>query len=925
MTALVRFLTALVVGLATLVYFSTSVIAANNGTYSGEMAATDGAYLGDGNRVEIVLTVDEAGVHNLEFDYLPLSAFMNPEFSLSVNGQTVSYRVVAPILWQQDAQEFSRSALGHEQLPQPIQVPGWHTTRAYPPDLLQISPLAMELHAGENTIAFVNIAGEMHLGDVRAITPQVVPTYQQYRDYHSDATRPAGHFVQGAERPAYFNTSFIRPFAVQHPDVYPYSSRYMLLNAFGGDAWYRSGQSVTYRLYVDEAGLYNLSLQMQQNSTGVTVFRTILINGEVPFEKMWAYAFPHTRRFTAHTLSDENSTPFYFYFQQGWNEITLVASAAPVMDIVAELVDIRGEINQLAITLRRLTGGRADQNRDWQILHYIPDVVERFDDWIARLEAADAEIARLYNNPAQSGIQVDMRHILRRLTWLRNNPHELPFRLSELSEGMTSAGMMLAHVESSLMEQPLALDRIHVHNADAQLPQPTGIFRRIWSIIAQFFASFTATTTRVQDDYTLEVWVARSQWHVEVLQHLVDTQFTTQTGIPVQISLIPEDSNIILANAGGRAPDVAMGVSVHLPFQMAIRGASVDLTQFEGFPRVASRFSPGAFLPLMYEDGVFGLPETQDFNVIFYRRDLMDAFEIDIPDTWDDVIGILPDLARFGANFHVPLSGPDAHKPFAATASFIYQFGGDLYSENGLTTAINREAAIRGLTLMTDLYTLYSIPLQVANFYNDFRNGTIPIGIGNMVTYIMLTNAAPELTGQWGLAPHPGVMDEDGVVQRWATGTAQSVMIMSQSNLQEEAFVFLDWWTSTEAQTQYAQNMLTVHGPAWLWGSANVEAFGNLPIPPEHRNVILEQWEFLIEVPLTPASYIIERELSNIWNRVVFDGEGLRLATDRSVTIINREMRRRMEHFGYFEGGEIVRHYRIPTLEQARLLGGGHE
>jgi uncharacterized sporulation protein YeaH/YhbH (DUF444 family) len=87
----------------------------------------------------------------------------------------------------------------------------------------------------------------------------------------------------------------------------------------------------------------------------------------------------------------------------------------------------------------------------------------------------------------------------------------------------------------------------------------------------------------------------------------------------------------------------------------------------------------------------------------------------------------------------------------------------------------------------------------------------------------------------------------------------------------------------------------------------------------------LNQWEYLREVPLTPASYIIEREISNIWNRVVFDGENLRIATDRAVTTINREMRRRMEQFGYIEAGETVRPYNLPTLEAAKRLGETNE
>ena len=867
----------------------------------------------EGETVELTITVQESGVYNLLLEYIPISAFLNPEFSLKINNEPIADRIIAPIIWQPGADTFTRNESGHEQLPRPVHADGTQSTLLYYADFLGIIPISVYLNEGENIIILQNISGEMTIVDLKAQIPRVIPTYNEYTHVHRNEPHPTAHIRQEAQHPTFFNTSFIRPLAIQNPDLSPYSSRYLLLNAFGGGEWSEQGQSVTYSIYVPATGMYNLTLRVQQSISGAVVFRNIKINGKIPFQEVIAYPVPHYRNFTSHTL------PFYFFFEEGLNTITLTATSAPVETMVESLAHVREEIGQLAMTIRRLTGGVIDRNRDWQLENYIPNVREMFDSWINEISRVYEQIEFLYDNPTPAAVQVDMNHIMRRLRVLGDNPHELPFRMSELFDGMSSAGMMLANVESALEHNPLTLESIHIHSSDAELPKRASIFQRIRSFFEQFFASFTMQVNRDTSE-SLEVWVARSQWHVELLQHLVDTQFTPYSNIHVNISLIPDDNNIILANAGGRSPDAALGVSMHLPFQLAIRGASVDLTQFDNFSNIAERFSPGAFLPMMYDGGVFGLPETQDFNVLFYRRDILETFGIEVPNTWDDVIGILPELSRFGANFFAPLSGSGGHKPFSVTAPFIYQFGGDLYSITGLSTAINSEAGINALNFMTDLFTIYSVPLQVANFYNDFRNGNIPIGISGLGTYVTLTNAAPEIRGMWDIAPHPGMYDEHGNIQRWATGSAQSAMILSQSSRQEDAFIFLDWWTSTEAQTMYAHNLMTIHGPAWLWSSANLQAFNNLPIPRHHRDVILYQWQYLKEVPLMPASYIIEREISNIWNRVVFDGENLRIATDRAVTIINREMRRRMEHFGYFNQTEMIRYYNIPTMEQARGL-----
>jgi hypothetical protein len=61
-----------------------------------------------------------------------------------------------------------------------------------------------------------------------------------------------------------------------------------------------------------------------------------------------------------------------------------------------------------------------------------------------------------------------------------------------------------------------------------------------------------------------------------------------------------------------------------------------------------------------------------------------------------------------------------------------------------------------------------------------------------------------------------------------------------------------------------------------------------------------------------------EREISNAWNRIVFDGVNPRVAIDNSMLIVNREIIRKMEEFGYLKDGAKVREFKIPTIETVK-------
>jgi ABC-type glycerol-3-phosphate transport system substrate-binding protein len=373
---------------------------------------------------------------------------------------------------------------------------------------------------------------------------------------------------------------------------------------------------------------------------------------------------------------------------------------------------------------------------------------------------------------------------------------------------------------------------------------------------------------------------------------------------------------LILANASGETPDVAMGLGGGLVFNLASRNALYDMTQQPDFWQVASRFPPGSLVSYIFNDGVFGVPDQINFNALIYRRDVFEMLGLQPPDTWQDLIDMLPKLQRFGMDFFHPIATDAGFKGFGLTTPMIYQHGGQLYSPDGLTAAITSPEAIAGIRFLSSLFTYHALPVQVPSFFNSFRIATVPIGIVDATSYNLIRNGAPELEGLWALAPNPGTADADGNISRWFVTDAPANVIFNDSPFIDEAWQFISWWTSAPVQAQFANTMQTLYGRQFMWFSSNLEALAQNPINPDDLDVILEQVDWLRSVPFTPGFYQLERNLSNIWNTVVFDGTPPRNAVDAAMPAINREQVRKLRELGFADAaGNLIVDYTVRELD----------
>ena len=124
-------------------------------------------------------------------------------------------------------------------------------------------------------------------------------------------------------------------------------------------------------------------------------------------------------------------------------------------------------------------------------------------------------------------------------------------------------------------------------------------------------------------------------------------------------------------------------------------------------------------------------------------------------------------------------------------------------------------------------------------------------------------------------------------------------------------------------QAEFGQTIQITNGDEYLWTTANVEAFSQLPLDSAHKKVILEFAGNVVDVARVPGTYMLEREMSNAFNSIVVDGDSAQSRIDEAVKVIDREMKRKLEEFGYIDSeGNTIKDYNIPDIDSIKVILG---
>lgn len=873
--------------------------------------------------------VPEAGTYYMNVTYYqPEEVLMTTRVTVSINGSVVQSDMKLPAWWENNT-TYTFDEYGNELCKMPERVYEW-TSYTLNSSLYQYHcGVGFELQAGENHLE-IDVSetslyiAEIILSEVNQTEDDLVSSGQTVVPAVLDG-EPWTGIVEGELFTLQSNAQ-IHATKSKDSNLLPFNPGVNKVNSLDGGSWSNAGDAVTWQFTVPEDGYYAIVIKYrQEDKKDLSSYRHIYIDGEVVLTELYNYAFAYTGNKNKNEILSVDGEPISFYFTAGEHEIKMETTAESFADANMMVQQLVEDMNNIAMSIRTITGGKTDEDRDWDIEKYVPSLRDDLSALLVEMQELEDVLKDLKGaQSVLSTIDVAYNTVEKYLNQ-KDGLERLVNNLSGFAQASGSMAENISQLSGDLLEQPLTIDRLYITNVPSEVPKANvGLFGSAWSEIQKLFLSFVGegnNTQQVKED-SLDVWMIGSAPQVEMLKQIIAEEYEAGE---VNVSILSDETKLLLAIASGETPDVVLGGKRQTPYDYGVRGAVYDLTQFDDFQEYVSSFESEFFVPFIDGESVYALPQSLNFYVMFYRKDILDSLNLSVPKTWDEMIEMLPTLYRRGMTVNTTIANAPSIKPLIFTYPYMLQYGGSLYSEDGLESNLGDVETMQAFTLMTDLYTKYSVPTTVSNFYLSFRSGTVPMGMSDIGTYLLLREASTEISDSWGITTSLGVVREDGTIDNNYPAVATPCYILKDTDKPDEAWEFLKWWMCADTQLQYSEMLCTTYGDEYLWVSANLEALEGVSVMPEEdKKVILEQLHHTKEIPSHPASCLMERTLSNAWNEVVFSGKDTRTALDSAVIETNREIKRKLIELGYLDQeGDILRSLEITTSEKARELTGG--
>jgi len=856
--------------------------------------------------VEYTVNVETAGLYYIHMEYFPLESRGIPiERAFYINGEIPflgADRLSFQRVWG-DAGSPRFDNQGNEIRSAQVEVPRWESawfrdSLGYIPE-----PYSFYLNEGVNTIRIRGINEPMAIRSLTIKAPTESKTYQEYisgidLNPYKDVRNNFFLKIQGERAVRRSDPSLYPIYDRSSGATEPASVARIRLNMIGGQSWRVAGQWIEWDFSVPENGMYRFSIKGRQNyNRGFVSNRTVMINGEVPVQELASVPFMYNNKWVMNTLGDD-SGDFYFPLDAGNHTLRLQATLGGMGEMLNVMEESVYRLNAIYRKILVLTGPEPDVYRDYRVDVVYPEVITAMELESKILYKLVDDLTRYTGErSAQAAATLTLA---RQLELFVRRPDRIPRTLVNFKSNISALGDSLL----ALSQSQLDVDFIIVSAADARIPRINeNFFVAASHEIRSFFVSFFVDYDRIGDVYrkganVIDVWILAGRDQSTILKAMIDDTFTPLTDIRVNVKLVAADA-LMPAVVAGTGPDMVLTVGQGDPVNYAVRKAVVDISQFPGFDDIVKELHPSVVIPFTYQGGVYALPETQYFHVMFYRKDIFEELEIEIPDTWDDLINILPIIQKNNMNVGIPSVATNVQMniDFSNFLAHLFQRGGRLYNEEGSRTLLDSEIAIEAFDFYTKFFTHYKTPI-VYDFVNRFRTGEMPLGFADYTNFNTLEVFAPELRGLWGFARMPGLKKSDGFIDRSVSTGTLATMIFSNSKRPDLAWEFMRWWISADTQLRFGRELESIMGAAARYPTANYDAFKRLSWGSEQMAILDEQRQWTVGIPEVPGGYFVSRHITNAARRILNEGQDTRETLLDYTLTINDELIKKRKEFG---------------------------
>lgn len=875
--------------------------------------------------VSFHVQVPQTGYYNLYMEYLiPESRGVAAERGVRINGEFPfedAQNITFTRIWT-DGGEVKTDNQGNQIRPTQIEVYDWQSS-CFEDDMGYITePYRFYLEKGDNEITLEAENEPMIIRKFMVAPVSVIQSYEEYAAKYpdiSDQAAAAGYIqtIQGEDSTLRSESSLYAKYDRSSPTTYPNSITNTVLNYVGGDTWRSSGQWIEWEFEVPEDGYYNIMIKGRQNySRGSVSSRTVYIDGEIPFSEMKEISYAYSNDWECKDLADDNGVPYNFYLTKGIHTIRLEATLGGVGPILEELEDSTYRANQIYRKILVYTGANPDRYRDYYIEANYPEV----------MEAMELESKRLFkivdDTVSYSGQKADniaaAQTVAQQMERFCEKPNKITLEFTTFKDNITALGT----ASLNMSETKLDIDYLVVSGTGVTPKKDkANIFTKLWHETKSFFASFFIDYNSVGDVYdesgddeVVKVWILTGRDQGTILKSMVDDTFTPESGVKVNVEIV-DPTALLNAVLAGRGPNVVLSVGADQPVNYALRGAAEDITQFDDWEEVLSHYTPSSYEQYGLDGHIYAIPETQTFNVMFYRTDVLEEMGLEVPDTWQELIEMLPTIQGNNLSVGIPTAAGSSSTTTASTAvasnvpdlslyfTLLYQYGGDMYNEMGTKTTVDDEAGIQAFDDYVRYFNDYGLP-TIYDFVSRFRSGEMPIGISAYSTYNTLMVSAPEIRGLWDFTLIPGTeyTNPDGTTyidrSDFITGSATMMIATEDESLKQKSWEFMKWWAKPDTQVRFGREIEALLGSSARYATANKDAFEQLSWSADDIKVLSEQWDQTVGIREVPGGYYTGRHITNAIRKVINDKDDTReTIIDYSIKI-NEEIEKKRNEFG---------------------------
>lgn len=348
----------------------------------------------------------------------------------------------------------------------------------------------------------------------------------------------------------------------------------------------------------------------------------------------------------------------------------------------------------------------------------------------------------------------------------------------------------------------------------------------LMSLTACSGSSESETASSEEGDYsgvTLRFVADNHSWTTAMEE--VIAEFEEETGAIVEVESYSEDNLLSKLNVEFAGNSESMDVVMYRPPLDA--GTFIGngwLASLDEYIAADTEFdyddvNASASEPCIKDGSVYGIPVVTEVEILYYRKDILEEYGIDVPTTFDELLEAVETVTDKENEVYGFVARGALSPSVTQCAGFVFSNGADWVSEDLTTCTITDEGVIEAISLYGELLGKYGPPgitnMSWSEAMTLFAQGNAVFATEASATASVVTD--PESSAVYdkvGFAKFPSASEgEDPVpynISAWALG------INSNSQNKDAAWALISKLAGKDAQAKaQAEGVSTARTSSW--------------------------------------------------------------------------------------------------------------